>query len=445
MIDYFIFDYVNLTHGYIYLTANYFIAAGIPLLLGDFSRRPVWKRILICIAEIIGCIILMELFASIYFAIFKADGYVPFTCGFLVLVLYALVRCKKKPLTRVVHATAYFGLCCLGLSVTMSLGSLLGEPYYYLQWWLITVNGVLIFFSVFIVRYFSVEDDLMRSPVFITVEVLMNVIGVAFVIYRRARSVDPGTSLAISVILIFVNLTTYFGLSRFMKKTQENNRRLTNELLVNADKDVLRLSSENLESIREMRHELKNQYAVMKAFLDSEEYSKLREYFSEYSELIERKVNFADYGNGTINAILCIGHGKARNVGADLDCKIAVPDKLNIKDVDLCSLLMNLINNAVEYYERNEAVTDRKITVEVIKIHQTLLIKVTNYINPAHGTRALTLRTSKENKSLHGYGNKVVAFIVEKYNGSVCYEAEDGKFVAAAILCDPYEVTTTEV
>jgi sensor histidine kinase regulating citrate/malate metabolism len=40
----------------------------------------------------------------------------------------------------------------------------------------------------------------------------------------------------------------------------------------------------------------------------------------------------------------------------------------------------------------------------------------------------------KKNKSMHGYGLKIVNSIAEKHNGSVVTQSEDGRFVATVLI-----------
>jgi len=437
MLEYFITDYVNLTHGFIYLTANYFVAGCIPLLLGDFSKKPFWKTALITVAEILICIIVMEFFAAVYFAVFNSDTYVPFVCGLLVLVLYAAFRCKRKPALRVMQCSAYMGLSCLALSTTMSMGSLLGVPYYYLQWVLISLNGIMIMSVVIALRYFSVKNETPVQLLFVLLVCAVGAICYAFAILRRALRIDPAASIAMCLIFIFVYLIVYFTASYFMKKSYDDACRQADEIMRGSDREAFRMSNENLETLHRMRHELKNQYALMKTYLDSGDYVRLRRYFSEFSDKIEETVNFEDCGNDTLNAIISIERGRARGAGVELDCKIAVPRKLNIKDVDLCSLLMNLINNAIEYYERGGEQTDKRISLEMFLVNSTLMVKVSNPVLPEHAEKALTLKTSKKNKNMHGYGSKIVAGIVEKYNGTISYGMENDEFTVDAMLFIP--------
>lgn len=432
--NYFEFAYVNITHGFIYLFANYFIASGASVAMGDFSVKPRGKCALIIISEMLVCVALMELLAALYFTLFHSDTFVPFVCGLIVTVAYALVRCKNKPAVRIMRASVYIGISSLALTLTMSMGSLLGVPGYYLQWILISLNGIIIYSGAFLVRLFSVKDEMHCPASLVVTLAVMGAVCYTFVILRRTYLFDPALCIALCIIFIFIYILAYYIICQAVKKSYEDAYERANALMRSADRVAFRLSNENLENLHRMRHELKNHYAVMKTFLDSGDYEKLKSYFAEYSDIIENTVGFADCGNATLNAIIGIEQGRVSGAGAKLDYRIAVPEKLNVNDADLCSLVMNFINNAVEYYERAGRVGDNVISLEVRLAHGALLVTVANDIKPEDGERALSLETSKKNKSMHGYGSKIVAGIVNKYNGSVSYEVKEGKFTACAML-----------
>lgn len=257
MIDYFIFAYVKLTHGFIYLTGNYFVAAGIPLLLGDGFERFSVKKAFKLLLEILGCILVMELFASIYFALLHRDDYVPFAGGVLTLVLYSTFVSKRKLPVKIMWGSAYIALCSLGLSVTMSMGALLGKPYYYLQWVLILTNAMLIFSSAFFIRNFSVGEEIVPSTACVAIICAGSALGFLFAILRLRYNVDPAASIAFCLILIFMSLLLYFMVNYLLKKSHDNAHAQASELIQSFDRDVMRMSKENLESLRSLKHEMK--------------------------------------------------------------------------------------------------------------------------------------------------------------------------------------------
>lgn len=434
MLDYFVFAYANLTHGFIYLTGNYFIAAGATLVLYDYPKKFTLKSILILLARILLSVVMIEFLASVYFAIFKNDGVVPFVCGALVTAFNAIVFSKETPWVRVTRSSAYMAVCSLALSITMSMGSMLGVPGYYLQWILITVNGITIFSGVAFIFAVSAPSEIAKSPLYIAAVVLTSAICYVFAFVRRIWSFDPAALIAVSLILMFMFLIVYIMINGYAKKTNEDAQKQATELMRESDENALRMGKENLENLRALRHEIKNQYAVMKALLDEGEYGKLKSYFSSYTEKIDEEAGFTDYGNGILNAIAGVAKGRVSSAGAKLECKIIVPERLNISDTDLTSVVVNLVNNAAEYVESAAELDYKTIRLEVYKINDTLLVKVSNAILLKDEERAKTLVTLKKNPELHGYGSKIVKSIAEHYGGKADFKVENGLFTASVLL-----------
>ena len=434
MLDYFVFAYANLTHGFIYLTGNYFIAAGATLVLYDYPKKFTVKSILILLARILLSVVMIEFLASVYFAIFKNDGVVPFVCGALVTAFNAVIFSKELPWVRVTCSAAYMAACSLALSLTMSMGSLFGVEYYYLQWVMITVNGIMIFSEVLLIKSVSAPSETINSPIYYVVICVTSAICYAYAFVRRFMVTDPAAPVAVSLILIFMFLIVYITINAFTKKTYEDAQKQATELMRESDENALRMGKENLENLRALRHEIKNQYAVMKALLDEGEYGKLKSYFSSYTEKIDEEAGFTDYGNGILNAIAGVAKGRASSAGAKLECKIIVPESLEISDTDLTSVVVNLVNNAAEYVESAAELDDKTIKLEVYKINDTLLVKVTNAILLKDEERAKTLVTLKKNPELHGYGSKIVKSIAEHYGGKADFKVENGLFTASVLL-----------
>ena len=175
----------------------------------------------------------------------------------------------------------------------------------------------------------------------------------------------------------------------------------------------------------------------MRLLLREKQYDKLDAYFSQYEASLPETLFYIDCGNRTINAIIAVEAGKAKSADAKLDCRIEVPSDLPVKDIDLCTVIMNLINNAVEYCERYPELADRTVSVAIRLINNSLLIEVGNAIFLDDEKSALELKTSKPDKKIHGYGSKIVSEIAERYNGGVYYAVEGGRFVAKAMLFLP--------
>lgn len=112
-----------------------------------------------------------------------------------------------------------------------------------------------------------------------------------------------------------------------------------------------------------------------------------------------------------------------------------MPSELPYEDVDLCSLMGNLLDNAVEACERMPAGMARALRVGIQCANRSFSVIIRN---TAHGD--LPGRTAKRDTVLHGHGLTVVTQIVEKYGGIQTASLEDGYFtysVALPLDCKP--------
>mgnify|MGYP000832615365 FL=1 len=116
----------------------------------------------------------------------------------------------------------------------------------------------------------------------------------------------------------------------------------------------------------------------------------------------------------------------AINVEYPKDCKI--------EPVDLCTILTNLLDNAIEGAVKSPEYTRRKISITIRRIHQFILIRISNSAIEPPVLRNGRLITTKRNREYHGWGMKSVRSAAEKYNGTVEYSYTDLMFTVSVML-----------
>lgn len=196
------------------------------------------------------------------------------------------------------------------------------------------------------------------------------------------------------------------------------------------DQHLLEMSKKNSENLRKIRHDLKNQVGVMKILLDERKYDELESYFGGYSDMVGKVFSYSTCGNSTVDNILNLEKSKIERSDIILETSIVVPKEIPIQDVDLCSLITNLLDNA---FEAAEKVKDGSKTVSLkMETKGEYLFVVVR--NPINKTPTKTLQTTKKDKKNHGFGVRIIKSITEKYNGTFDYEITDSMFVAKAML-----------
>ena len=186
----------------------------------------------------------------------------------------------------------------------------------------------------------------------------------------------------------------------------------------------------NREELEKLRHDIKNQFSYLDVMLQQGQNEEAKRYVDDYLNNSNPVLHSFSCSNKVINSIINLELTKAKIKKIKIDVKVVVPPALPFKDIDLVSLLTNMIDNALEnYYSENK----EPITVRIMKQNDFIRIIVSNPINVEKvNLRALT-KTSKVGRG-HGYGTKIIKNIADAYNGGVDFSVEDNRFICDAIL-----------
>lgn len=207
---------------------------------------------------------------------------------------------------------------------------------------------------------------------------------------------------------------------------------------LHSERELAQMTQDNLENLRSIRHDLKNQYSYMQILLFQKRYDELEEYFRQSSEnLLPQLGQLLDCGNRVVNTILNMELAKARKAGVDIDHQLVVPPVLPFGEDDLCSILSNLLDNAIEECARlrRRGQENVSLRLEIYLQKSYLFLLCRNSTDRTELTRlGQGLRTTKGDERLHGHGTRIVSKIAEKYNGCAEFALSGGSFVAKVLL-----------
>lgn len=186
---------------------------------------------------------------------------------------------------------------------------------------------------------------------------------------------------------------------------------------------------------KELRHEMRHHTLMLREFIQSKQFDKAEDYIERVFKA-EESLPIGKYSNNfVINAIVSRYMNSAKAEGIDTQCEIFVNEAVNIKDEDICVLLTNILENAVEACKR---MTEDKTKYIRLKINADEQFFYVNCINSTDGlakrSRNKGFKTSKENESLHGYGIIAIQRIARRYYGSVKTDITEESFSIQAIL-----------
>lgn len=225
-----------------------------------------------------------------------------------------------------------------------------------------------------------------------------------------------------SAVCSLLLLVIQFGLFEQEKKASE---RLEIERILHNEREVRRISKENIELINIKCHDLKHQLAAIRRITDNE---KWKAGLKEIEKAILIYDSIAKTGNDTVDMILsekclrCERHSISFTYMVQADCLDG------IDEMDLYTLLGNAVDNAIEAALQIADEEKRTISLKINRSGDAISIHLSNYTENKIVFKDGLPVTTKENKQYHGYGMKSIKYIVEKYKGHMTVGLEDGIF-----------------
>jgi sensor histidine kinase regulating citrate/malate metabolism len=184
--------------------------------------------------------------------------------------------------------------------------------------------------------------------------------------------------------------------------------------------------------VRGWRHDYKNHIQTLKAYMAIGEYGKAGEYLEGLAEDLATVDTIMKTGNIIIDAILNSKISLAKSKQIEVNAKVSVPEKLSVSEIDLCVVIGNLLDNAIEACENIES-GEKFIRVFIGMKNTQLYIYIANTA-PGKKQTKINGRFASRKSGYHGYGLARVDKTVGKYRGYVKRGSEDGAFTTEILL-----------
>ena len=233
--------------------------------------------------------------------------------------------------------------------------------------------------------------------------------------------------------IIIINIVCYFMVIRL---SRANSAKVEYELQM-IDLNYKKQYAENIKSqheeIRRIRHDMKQSYQVLQQFVVENKFDELAEYLPQICEQINKISSAVDTNHSIINAILNTKLSFAKSQGIKTLCSsVKQIHAEKIEEIDLCHLIGNMMDNAIEATLKISSEKTKYVEVSITERNAMILITVRNSYEDVLIDEGLN--TSKDNKANHGFGIKTIRKIAKKYQGSADFYIEGDLFCCSVML-----------
>lgn len=199
---------------------------------------------------------------------------------------------------------------------------------------------------------------------------------------------------------------------------------------------IYRKSGESIDIINRKYHDLKHQIAALRA---EEDTTKRMAFLDEMESDIKMYEAQNKTGNSVVDTILTGKSITCQKHHIELTC-VVDGKLLNFMHVmDICTILGNALDNAIECEIQIEEYEKRLIHAEVVSKKDFIVLRFENYFEGDLEYENNLPTTTKANKEYHGYGIKSIQYTAKKYNGWVTINKTGNWFEMNVIIPSPKE------
>jgi len=192
--------------------------------------------------------------------------------------------------------------------------------------------------------------------------------------------------------------------------------------------------AESREILSEVVHDFKNHLNCMYNLYKYNKKAELGKYIENLINVSDTE-KVIDTGNPVIDALLHDKSNAAEKEGIGFKHMLNLPSDINIAYNDICAVLGNSLDNAIEACRRIEDQSlNREIELSMNYRDSYLVIVVTNTIDKPPQKEGKFFRSSKDTPGLHGLGMQSIERTVRKYNGNMVVKHDSSRFTLEIVM-----------
>ncbi len=221
-------------------------------------------------------------------------------------------------------------------------------------------------------------------------------------------------------ICFVVDIAVIFAVD-YIEKIEYKNREYEKVVFRNRiDYNKIKQMQEEKSELSKIRHDINGLISTVAGFIETGNSEKALSILNNTKDRLFETSNTYCF-NELINIIISMKIKSAKADGKELSVNITENNSVNIDDYDLCRLLNNLIDNALN------ALDTAKIKKAVISLHidkEVISITTENYF----------VKSEKKKSENHGFGTKIIADIAKKYGGKYTFRTNGEKYITKTVV-----------
>lgn len=230
----------------------------------------------------------------------------------------------------------------------------------------------------------------------------------------------------IFILAIIIEMISFENLKSAIFQAKRYAEEKTKLEMYEMQRNHYRLTTEQIKKLTALRHDFRNHLYVISERIRRSEYDEAISYIDKIGGCTEEASSIVVAENEILATILTVKNIICKNKEIEFNHEITC-GPIHIEDMDLNTVVSNLLDNAIEASEKCE-INQRKIVFKIKDVKQFLAIECSNTCKMKQAGKKHIFQTTKDNKEEHGYGIENIKETVEKYGGQAEFTCEEGIF-----------------
>lgn len=355
------------------------------------------------------------------------DGIMNFICGISTVLSYILVMKGKHRILYPIFAFAFIScfddiftrvLCVFFENIDMLLIYIISSSVIMLIIFLI-VNKLR--------KKYKSSYDIDRK--YIIILIIGQMFALAYFEISQYSTDKNTRMLAVAVICFLIAVETILAYTISSRNYYKSSLEM-NQKLMSSQEQYYRMLLNQEQETRKFRHDISNHIICITALLKENKNEEALKYVNKLNDRVSQLKSGIKTGNILVNAIANDIIQKYPDVVFKWNG--GIPEKLNISDIDICTIFSNLLDNA--FAAASVVKKDKTVSVIIKSISGNLMISIENTTENKIKTENGKFITTKSDKKNHGFGTQNVKIAVDSLKGSVEYSCDNGIFEVDVLI-----------
>ena len=252
---------------------------------------------------------------------------------------------------------------------------------------------------------------------------------IAHCIYIISSSIDgrfEGVTLFSVTGILYINIVVFWYFDRIKATFDYLSRIEAEKLNIELKKQYYTALEEHQHEIDALSHDMKKHISLMKTLMNDGQEKITSAYIHELEVQVDSKTKLIRTAYPVLSALLTEQNQRAKKANISYDLDVRLYSDIRIEPVDLCVILGNLFDNALDACMLIPPEENKYIKVDIVQKNNVMVVQIENSYCSMVETRVRSGR--------HGFGLKNVRQSISKYDGKIKIIEENNVFRVSVLF-----------